>query len=462
MDQLARPVLARLPLAEAVLLVWSFLTDETALNSLFEQHRGRCYEKILSFPTMVQLIADALLQYNGSGRRAMQQAAQRGALQTSLPAAYGKLRRLPVALSMAFFTILSQRLSALFPEQTAVDLPASLKDLEPVILDGKAIKRVAKRLKPLRGLPGGVLGGRALVALQLRTGLASTLHAHPDGDANDVRFLGDVLPTVRRLLSGKRLYIADRQFCGLKQIAALREADDHFLVRYSKAVPFSRDPRRAVRHGQDAAGRSYTEEWGWLGSAANKQRVYVRRLTLVRPQAEAIVLVTDLLDAKQYPAVDLLTAYLQRWGIERVFQQITEVFNLQALIGGSPEATIFQFAFCLLLYNLIQVVRAYAAQAGQQPVAQVSTEQLFEDVKRQLIAWTEVIDPASTVDLLGHPLTPAQLRQRLARLLQGAWTDRWRKAKASQHRPHPVKGKREHSSVFRILQDYRRTRSGPG
>jgi hypothetical protein len=36
---------------------------------------------------------------------------------------------------------------------------------------------------------------------------------------------------------------------------------------------------------------------------------------------------------------------LQRWGIEQVFQKVTEVFHLQGLIGGTPKATIFQFAF---------------------------------------------------------------------------------------------------------------------
>lgn len=63
-------------------------------------------------------------------------------------------------------------------------------------------------------------------------------------------------------------------------------------------------------------------------------------------------------DAAQYPANALFDLYLARWGIERVFQQITEVFHLQTLIGTTPQGTVFQCAFCLLLYNLGQVVRA--------------------------------------------------------------------------------------------------------
>ena len=44
-----------------------------------------------------------------------------------------------------------------------------------------------------------------------------------------------------------------------------------------------------------------------------------------------------------------------------MFQQVTEVFGLEHLIGTRPEGVIFQFAMCLLLYNLIQVVRGAIA-----------------------------------------------------------------------------------------------------
>ena len=104
-----------------------------------------------------------------------------------------------------------------------------------------------------------------------------------------------------------------------------------------------------------------------VGSRGQSRRRFVRRLTLTRPGEETVILVTDLLDATRYPAVDFLTVYLARWGIERVFQQITEVFALRRLIGSTPQATVFQAAFCLLLYNMVQVLRGYIALAQPQP-----------------------------------------------------------------------------------------------
>src|SRR5512147_2345080 len=101
MDRLGREVIARLPLAEAVLLVWSHLADETFLSELFETHRGRCYQKILTFPVLVSLIAEALLEHGGSGRQSFERAAEEGQLQASIQAAYGKLGRLLPCLSAA-------------------------------------------------------------------------------------------------------------------------------------------------------------------------------------------------------------------------------------------------------------------------------------------------------------------------------------------------------------------------
>ena len=94
----------------------------------------------------------------------------------------------------------------------------------------------------------------------------------------------------------------------------------------------------------------------WIATK-EKRRRYVRQIHLVRPGAEDIYLVTDLLDEKTYPAEDLLAVYLKRWEIERVFQKITDVFQLGHLIGSTPEATIFQASFCLVLYNLLEVMR---------------------------------------------------------------------------------------------------------
>jgi hypothetical protein len=453
MDGPMPEVVARMPLAESVLLVWRWIADVTCLQNLYERYRQRCYEKVISFPLMMQLISDALLQHEGSGRRSFERAIETGELEASFRAAYGKLHRMPIPLSMGLLAECSDRLRPLYPPQAHTPLPKSLQDFQVVVYDGKALKRVAKRLKKVRGIAGGLLGGRALVALDLVRGMALAMHAHPDGEVNDVRFVGDLVPEVRRRLPGPRLHMGDRAFCDLTQPAHFAQDGDHFLVRYHPRVPFTPDPARPPRTGTDQQGRSYVEHWGWLGSARNRKRRYVRRITLERPGEEPLILITDLLDAEQYPAADLLDLYRMRWGIERMFQQVTEVFGLQGLIGGSPAATIFQFAFCLVLYNLIQLVRAYVAAAQERPREEVSTEKLFDDVQRELVAWCVMIEPEKTVAYFEGDWTEARVRRRLHELLDGVWTDRWIKAPARKRRPVPTPARaRTHGSVYRILQ----------
>ena len=262
---------------------------------------------------------------------------------------------------------------------------------------------------------------------------------------------------------GRRLWVADRQFCDLIQTAAFTAAEgDHFLVRYHSKVHFCPDPTRPVRQGQDGQGRTYEQEWGWLGREGNKQRRYVRRITLHRPGEEDILLVTDLLDAESYPAEDLLALYLARWGIERVFQQITEVFHLNRLIATTPQGTLFQLSFCLLLYDMIQVVRGYVAVGQQRAVETISTELLFIDVSKQLVALNELVEAEGVVALLPAATSAAALRKKLGRLLGSVWSECWVKASPKKRKaPAPKKGKRDHTSVFRLLQTHRQNKETP-
>lgn len=255
------------------------------------------------------------------------------------------------------------------------------------MIDGKTIKRVAKRLKPLRSAGGGVIGGKALVATEYASGLAIALSADPDGDANDARLVPDLLPRVRQQVQAPRLWVADRGFCDPLQISRFTEEGDSFVLRYNARVKFIRDDEQSVHKGIDAQGRSFIDECGWLGRDGNANQCYVRRITLAREEGDDISIVTDLFGPRKHPAKDLLSVYRQRWGIEQMFQQVTEVFGLEKLIGGRPEATIFQFAFCLLLYNQMQLVRAYVAKHQDHETETVSLEQLFIDVRRELIAF---------------------------------------------------------------------------
>jgi hypothetical protein len=461
MEDFEREACHRLPLAEAALRLLDHVTDDDLLATVFQEHREGSYEKKISFPLFVHLIADAVLEHDGSGHQSFARAKEQGTLEASERAMYGKLARVPIGLSRGFLADTTRRLHAVFPEVRATVLPKSLCSFRIVALDGKKLKHVAKRLKALRKVKGHVLGGKLVVALDIATGLAMAMEGDPDGEVSDAPLVPGLLTQVRAVTGGPCLYVSDRQFCDLIQPQVQGQNGDHWLIRYNAKVSFHPDNSRPQRSGKDAQGRRYMEEWGWLGKATDKRRVYVRRITLERPGDEDVILVTNLLDADLIPATDLLEVYLQRWGIERMFQRVTEVFNLRTLIGGTPEATVFQAAFCFLLYNVVMVLRAYLGEAQNQKLEAISSENLFDDVQRQLVAWQEVIGPEATLVVLGTTLTPSQLRQRLKSLLKAVWTNRWLKAPPRKVTPrHPDKEylKGGHTSVYRLLQDARKTK----
>lgn len=455
MEAIQKEMLARMPLAEAVLWLWRLVTSEDRLWEIWDRHRGRNYEQVITFSTMLTLICDALLQY-GSGRRSFEKGIQAGTLPASFQAAYGKLGRMPIAVSQALLKELTISLQELFPEWAMWAVPESLKSFQVLVYDGKAIKRVAKRMKALRGLPGGVLGGRALVAMEWTTGLAVAMQGHPDGEINEVQLLKDLTEQMHPRGPEPRLFVMDRAFCDLKQPRYLTQSPgDRFLVRYHPKVSFHRDLSRHERPGVDELERPFVESWGELGSPRNPERqILVRRIELPLSKGESLVLITDLIDPDEFPAVDLLWIYAQRWDIERMFQKVTEVFGLNHLIGSTPQGSLFQFAFCMVLYNMIQTVRAYIAQAQDLEPATISTEKLFDDVKRELTAWTIMVDRDQTNLHFQELPTPKTLKKRLTDLLQGCWSETW-KASPPQavHRQSPRKRTRTHNSAHRILAD---------
>ncbi len=256
------------------------------------------------------------------------------------------------------------------------------------------------------------------------------------------------------------MWVADRQFCDLIQPRRFADDADHFVVRYGHNTSFHADPGRTPTDGTDADGRAVRQEWGWLGAEGQgERRLYVRRVTLVRPGDEDVAVVTDLLDEQRYPAPDLLAVYLTRWQIENAFQQITEVFHLQRLIGCRPPATVFQASLCLVLFNVLQLVRGSITAGRPEPTAveDVSAEQIFADLTKDLVGLHEVLSVEEVVGGVGVPEGDEPLRDRLRTLLGGLWSPKWAKVRNKKPRPKkpPPRKSGGHTSVHKLLREAR-------
>jgi hypothetical protein len=279
-----------------------------------------------------------------------------------------------------------------------------------------------------------------------------------DGEANDAPLVPALVPQVRAQVKGPRLWLADRQFCDLSIPWLLSQDGDGFVIRHCLKMKFHEDSSREVREFCDPEGRTIREHWGWVGSAKDKRRMYVRRITLVRPDDEPIIVLTNLLDGDRFSAEDVLKLYGERWHIERVFQQVTEVFQLEALIGSSPQAAILQASLCFVLYNTMQVIRGYVAQSTEVSPESVSSELLFRDVQKQMTCWKELGTTSLPERVCETPTEIAATRERLTELLREVWSDRWRKSPRKTNwkpttRTQSIPG--GHSSAWKLMQQAR-------
>jgi hypothetical protein len=488
MDGFDAQLLARLPLAQGMIELFDHVLDDALCGEVFDAHRGRCYEDELTFPTLVRIIRDALVLHGGSANRAIGDAVDADRLGAAPSGVYRKLGNLPPALSQALLRRGTTRLARLTATAAARVLAACFDDLDVIVIDGKQLKKAAKRLLSTRAYSSGsLLGAKLLVALSLRSGLAVAMNASEDGERNDVPLVGGLLEQMQMLRAPAAaatttlaaaaarpfLFVADRQFADLNVPALFTRDGDHFLLRCGKNLTFQSDPSRAAQSGVDEAGRAFTQAWGWIDATEDqrqrRRRRYVRRVTLARTgeDDDDIVLITDLLDESAYPAADLLGLYRLRWNIEQAFQQVTEVFALAKLIGCTPRGIIFQGALCLLIYNLTLTIKGYVAGAGQTQASAVSTENLFYDLSRELIAWS-VLGGGAGGGGDGAPALPppaprdpAAMRQRLETLLGARWNKRW--LKKADKRPRTPREKKPlpggHASVWKLMQAAKRQRT---
>ena len=446
----------RVPLAEAAFRLLDYVLPDEVLSEVFRQHRGRSLERLITFPGLVRLLTDSLLGHRGgSAHQTFQHAIAAETLPATVQAAYGKLRRLPIPLSLGLFEAAAERLHDLPSAPASDPLPASLAEFRVLGFDGKKVKYVVRKLKPLRGLKGNIYGGKLLVVQDLRSRQAVAVEAVADGETADNPLVPDLVDRVRaRPQTGRRLWVADRAFCESTTLPKLAADNDAWVVRWTRSFHFHPDSQRPARTGTDDANRAFVEEWGHLGRG--DRRLAVRKITVTRPGETPFCIITNLADADRYPAPDLLTLYRFRWSIETMFQKVVQTFDLRHLIGGTPQATIFQAVLCLLLYNITLTIADTVAEVAAIPPQDVSLNLLFDSLQRQMAGWVQMISPEDTVALFAAvPVRGvAQMQKYLRTLLTGVWQAAWRKAPTRRLAPPSLDRAYlcgGHSSVEKIL-----------
>jgi hypothetical protein len=446
----------KLPLAEAF---WQFLGQvwpDDELDAAFDQHRGRHYQRELSFAEIVHLVLDSLTLARGRVHPVLR---DKPKLKATKQAYYGKIARMPTAVSHAMVSADAAKLRPLLPAAMAhPQSKTGLGQFRHLVFDGHTLKRGSKRLKAVRGTPGRPLAAKLLAVLELQSDLVVGLASDKDAHANDQALLPDALAQVRSTLPGPKLWIGDRQFGNLANFKRCAVDGDHCLLRKTSQATFTPDADPA-RTGQDEQGRSWIDEKGLFSSTREGEQA-ARRITVTRSGQPPLVLVTSLLDADEFPANDLLELYRQRWSIERKFQTVGKLFATAPSIAGQPDGAVFQAALTLLLANNLQTLQTILAGEQEKTAASVSTQNLHDALRKELEACRLLMTVEDLAATLKERLPPSdgdEWMKTMRSLLKQAWRPAFEKSvQPGRKYPPKVKHRRGtagHFSVGKALAD---------
>lgn len=442
------------PLAVMVRGTLEWLLDEPTLEALFEKHAPGQYTRELTLHALVRLVIQVAAGIHRSVHAAYKadQALDEPNITTTFQALYGKIGRLPAAVSEAVVrhgAERCQRLLTLQPGACAEPRPG----YRTRILDGNVLAGTEHRLTPLRRWLNACLPGKSLVVYEPDTRLVTDVVLCEDAYTQERALLAQLLPRVRP----RDLFIADRNFCTTRFVFGLDAAKASVLVRqHASNLPCV--AIEALRPAGNTPGGALYEQRVQVtdpdgATTLTLRRVELRLHTRTRDGDDTLALLTNL--PATVTAAELAEAYRTRWTIEQHFQFLTQSLQCELPGLGKPRAALFGFALALLAANALAVVRGgIRSTHGAEAEAELSGYYLADEVAHDYRALTKYVpaEPWQGWRALSAVALAPLLRALAARVnLKGLTRSRRGPKKPPQDKP-VYDPKHKHYSTARLLK----------
>ena len=185
---------------------------------------------------------------------------------------------------------------------------------------------------------------------------------------------------VARSLGTADLVIFDRGLPSFEIFLECQAVDSRYLARISKV--WSPEIVKDLGPGDQLVSVSACsverKRLRAIGQDPN-QSLMLRMITYCVPGGETVRLLTDLMEPRVYPAIELARLYHERWEAELVFDEIKTHF-LKPPSGGQPTHFrsktpdgVYQEAYgALIAYNLVRDLMVRAAEAHSVPPLSLS------------------------------------------------------------------------------------------
>lgn len=250
--------------------------------------------------------------------------------------------------------------------------PVKLADGSTVTLPDTPKNRAA--YPPLQSPPPNFPLMRIVVLFSLASGAVLSL-----AQGNLHQYELALFASLLSQLAKGDILLGDRLFGSYVVVALLRARDVDFVGRTTRRVDGRRRTRRLGKNDWLFTWRKPAERSAWLPLAqwaGLPTQLTVRavrgRVRCKGFRVREITVVTTLLEPKQYPAEQILRAYLRRWRLEMCLDDLKSTLQMEMLRGRSPAAAQQEVYARLIAHNLVRWTMASAAGAYAMDLERIS------------------------------------------------------------------------------------------
>lgn len=163
------------------------------------------------------------------------------------------------------------------------------------------------------------------------------------------------------------LLVADRHFAASHFYVRYQSMGLEFLTRAHQCLKISKVKRHFCNSAGDFIGRLninklYRQKDPSLPVSIDVR--FIKARLRIRGQLKVVWFVTSLLDAKQYPAEEILDLYARRWRIETLFREVKIQLSADVLRSHSPDGVRKEIIARLAALNIVRSIMLEAAAAG--------------------------------------------------------------------------------------------------
>jgi hypothetical protein len=256
-------------------------------------------------------------------------------------------------------------------------------------LPGRLTAVDGTELSALAELAGRMIEGRDIklhTHFEPLTGVPVDIDLTAAGDSEVNNLLGRLLP--------ERVYVKDRGYACFKLLQAIHDIGSHFVCRVRDNSVYEVIEDRPLTPQAQAAG-IISDQIVWLGCAQKrgelKQPVRLVKIAC-KPhrkrghtarggpeQGEYLLVATDLLDPRKWPAEVIGLIFRQRWTVELFFRFFKHVLGCRHLLSHRPNGIEIQ------VYTAIIVCMLIALWTGRKP-----TLRTVEMIRFYFIGWADL------------------------------------------------------------------------